>query len=313
LLLLYGFGILLNLLVMVPGIGEKVNGAQLWIRIGDFSIQPSELMKIFVILILAKIIAQKKGEPWQDLHTLGKILLIAGVPFIIILLQPDLGTALILLAIIASMLLVGGLDRKWLAGGFALVVLVVGAVLLLYISDSPLLHVLLADHQIERIQIFLDPASDPSGAGYQATQAKIAIGSGMLWGKGFHQGTQAQGNWIPEPHNDFIFAVIAEEFGFVGSSVLLLCYLFLLYRLIKIALSANNLFGVYIVSGVIGMFAFQIFQNVGMAIGLMPITGIPLPFISYGGTSIVTQLVAVGLALNVGMHAKKEQLQFTIY
>lgn len=313
LLLLYGFGILLNLLVMVPGIGEKVNGAQLWIRIGDFSIQPSELMKIFVILILAKIIAQKKGEPWQDLHTLGKILLIAGVPFIIILLQPDLGTALILLAIIASMLLAGGLDRKWLAGGFALVVLVVGAVLLLYISDSPLLHVLLADHQIERIQIFLDPASDPSGAGYQATQAKIAIGSGMLWGKGFHQGTQAQGNWIPEPHNDFIFAVIAEEFGFVGSSVLLLCYLFLLYRLIKIALSANNLFGVYIVSGVIGMFAFQIFQNVGMAIGLMPITGIPLPFISYGGTSIVTQLVAVGLALNVGMHAKKEQLQFTIY
>ncbi|MGA8941877.1 MAG: rod shape-determining protein RodA [Thermoactinomyces sp.] len=313
LLLLYGFGILLNLLVMVPGIGEKVNGAQLWIRIGDFSIQPSELMKIFVILILAKIIAQKKGEPWQDLHTLGKILLIAGVPFIIILLQPDLGTALILLAIIASMLLVGGLDRKWLVGGFALVVLVVGAVLLLYISDSPLLHVLLADHQIERIQIFLDPASDPSGAGYQATQAKIAIGSGMLWGKGFHQGTQAQGNWIPEPHNDFIFAVIAEEFGFVGSSVLLLCYLFLLYRLIKIALSANNLFGVYIVSGVIGMFAFQIFQNVGMAIGLMPITGIPLPFISYGGTSIVTQLVAVGLALNVGMHAKKEQLQFTIY
>lgn len=233
LLLLYGFGILLNLLVMVPGIGEKVNGAQLWIRIGDFSIQPSELMKIFVILILAKIIAQKKGEAWQDLHTLGKILLIAGVPFIIILLQPDLGTALILLAIIASMLLAGGLDRKWLAGGFALVVLVVGAVLLLYISDSPLLHVLLADHQIERIQIFLDPASDPSGAGYQATQAKIAIGSGMLWGKGFHQGTQAQGNWIPEPHNDFIFAVIAEEFGFVGSSVLLLCYLFLLYRLIK--------------------------------------------------------------------------------
>lgn len=313
LLILYGFGIFLNLLVMVPGIGEKVNGAQLWIRIGSFSFQPSELMKIFAILILAKIIAQKKGEPWQDLHTLGKISLIAGLPFVIILLQPDLGTALILLAIIASMLLVGGLDRTWLAGGLTVVALIVGAILLLYIFDSPLLHVLLADHQIERIQTFLDPASDPTGAGYQATQAKIAIGSGMLWGKGFQQGTQAQGNWIPEPHNDFIFAVIAEEFGFVGSIILLLCYLALLYRLIKIALTTSNLFGVCIVSGVIGMFAFQIFQNVGMAIGLMPITGIPLPFISYGGTSIVTQFVAVGLAMNVGMRAKEEQLQFTIY
>ncbi len=311
--ILYGFGIFLNLLVMVPGIGEEINGAQLWIHIGEFSLQPSELMKIFVILILAKIIAQKKGEPWQDLHTLGKILLFAGLPFMIILLQPDLGTALILLAIVASMLMVGGLDLKWLAGGLVMIAIIVGAVLFLYIFDSSLLHALLADHQIERIQIFLDPASDPTGAGYQATQAKIAIGSGMLWGKGFQQGTQAQGNWIPEPHNDFIFAVIAEEFGFVGSSILLISYLALLYRLIKIALATSNLFGVCIVSGVIGMFAFQIFQNVGMAIGLMPITGIPLPFISYGGTSIVTQLVAVGLAMNVGMRSKEEQLQFTIY
>jgi rod shape determining protein RodA len=311
--ILYGIGIFLNLIVMIPGIGQEVNGAQLWIRIGGFSLQPSEMMKIFVILILAKMMSRKKGEMWEDFHTLGKGLLAAGVPFVIILIQPDLGTALILLAITASILLVGGLHWKWLVGGLTAIAIVVGSVIFLYLTDSPLLHLLLADHQIERIQIFLDPASDPTGAGYQATQAKIAIGSGMLWGKGYQQGTQAQGNWIPEPHNDFIFAVIAEEFGFLGAGFLLACYLMLLYRLIRIALKSANLFGTCIVCGIVGMFAFQIYQNIGMAIGLMPITGIPLPFISYGGTSIVTQLVAIGLALNVGMRSKAEQLQFTIH
>ncbi|MGA9175071.1 MAG: FtsW/RodA/SpoVE family cell cycle protein, partial [Thermoactinomyces sp.] len=142
--------------------------------------------------------------------------------------------------------------------------------------------------------------------GYQSTQAKIAIGSGMLEGKGFHHGTQAQGKWIPEPYNDFIFAVIGEEFGFIGASVLMCAYLFLLYRLIQIAGRASHPFGVYIAAGIVGMFVFQIYQNIGMTLGLMPITGIPLPFISYGGSSLITQLMAVGFVLNVGMRSQNE-------
>jgi rod shape determining protein RodA len=304
--ILYGFGLLLLLLVMIPGVGKKVNGAQSWIGIGSFTFQPSELMKLILILILAKILSEKKGAPWSDLKTLGKIFAFFATPFSIIVLQPDLGTAMILMAILASMLLVGGLDWKWFAGGIAVVAVAVGTVIILYTTHSPLLHLVLQPHQIERIQIFLDPASDPTGAGYQSTQAKIAIGSGMLEGKGFHHGTQAQGNWIPEPYNDFIFAVIGEEFGFIGGSVLMCAYLFLLYRLIQIAGRASHPFGVYIAAGIVGMFVFQIYQNIGMTLGLMPITGIPLPFISYGGSSIITQLMAVGFVLNVGMRSQNE-------
>ncbi|MBA4543912.1 MULTISPECIES: rod shape-determining protein RodA [Thermoactinomyces] len=304
--ILYGFGILLLLIVMIPGVGIKVNGAQQWIGIGSLTFQPSELMKLIFILILAKILSVKKGAPWSDLKTLGKIIAFFAIPFLIIVLQPDLGTAMILMAITASMLLVGGLNWKWFAGGIAVVAIAAGTVIILYTTHSPLLHLILQPHQIQRIQIFLDPASDPTGAGYQSTQAKIAIGSGMLKGKGFHHGTQAQGNWIPEPYNDFIFAVIGEEFGFIGASVLMCAYLFLLYRLIQIAMRASHPFGVYLTSGIVGMFVFQIYQNIGMTLGLMPITGIPLPFISYGGTSLVTQMMAIGFALNVGMRSRNE-------
>jgi rod shape-determining protein RodA len=306
LMICYGLGIFLLLLVRIPGIGAKVNGAQQWIHIGGFSFEPSELMKLILILILAKILAEKKGAPWSDLKTLGKIFAFFVLPFVIILLQPDLGTALSLVAITASMLLIGGLDWKWFVGIIAVIAVAASSILFLYITHSPLLHLVLKPHQIERIQIFLDPASNPTGAGYQATQAKIAIGSGMLKGKGFHKGTQAQGKWIPEPYNDFIFAVIGEEFGFIGASVLMCAYLFLIYRLIQIAQCASDPFGVYIVSGIIGMFVFQIYQNIGMTIGLMPIAGIPLPFVSYGGSSLITQLMAIGFVLNVGMRSQTE-------
>jgi rod shape determining protein RodA len=308
--ILFGFSVLLNLLVMVPGLGVEVNGAQLWFRIGGFQFQPSEMMKLILILILAKVLAEKKGHPWSDLSSLGRICLLFGVPFLIILAQPDLGTALILFGILLSMLLVSGLDWKWFVSGLLVIGSIAGSVLLLYVTDSPLLHVILQPHQVKRIQIFIDPASDPSGAGYQSTQAKIAIGSGMLHGKGFHQGTQAQGNWIPEPHNDFIFAVYAEEFGFIGASILICAYLLLIYRMLVVALRSDHLFGTYIVAGVMGMFVFQIYQNIGMTIGLMPITGIPLPLISYGGSSLLTQMLAIGFVVNVGMRTQTDALSF---
>ncbi|MBN2908488.1 rod shape-determining protein RodA [Polycladomyces sp. WAk] len=306
--LLYGLGLVLLMLVWVPGLGAKVKGAQQWIRIGSFQFQPSEFMKIFLILILAKHLAEVKRLPLRDFKTLGKIFLLFAVPFLIILKQPDLGTALVLIGILASMLLVGGLDWRWILTGVVIVGIVVGTVLGLYVTKSPLIHVILEPHQIERIQTFLDPASDPTGAGYQLTQSMIAVGSGQLSGKGFHNGTQAQGRWIPEPHNDFIFAVFAEEFGFIGGSILLCIFIFIAYRMIRIALRCEDRFGSCIIAGIVGMLVFQVFQNVGMTIGILPITGLPLPFISYGGSSLLTQMVAVGLVLNVGMQQKREFL-----
>jgi rod shape determining protein RodA len=305
---LYVLGLILLMLVWVPGLGVKVKGAQQWIRIGSFQFQPSEFMKIFLILTIAKHLAEVKRLPLRDYKTLGKIGLLFAVPFLIILKQPDLGTALVLAGILGSMLLVGGLDWRWILTGVIIVVIVVGTVLGLYVTKSPLIHVILKPHQIERIQTFLDPASDPTGAGYQLTQSMIAVGSGQLSGKGFHNGTQAQGKWIPEPHNDFIFAVFAEEFGFIGASILLCIFIFVVYRMLRIALRCEDRFGSCIIAGIVGMLVFQVFQNIGMTIGLLPITGLPLPFISYGGSSLMTQMIAVGLVLNVGMQQKREFL-----
>lgn len=299
---LYGLGIFLCLLVFIPGLGVKVNGAQLWLGVGDFRFQPSEWMKVVLILLLAKQLSVKK-DPVLQMKDLWKSIGCFILPFIIIMLQPDMGTALILIAILASMLFVRGLPVKWFIAGFVMIAVILGSILFLYWTSSPLLTVILKDHQIERIQTFLDPASDPTGAGYQATQAKIAIGSGMLKGKGYQQGTQAQGEWIPEPHNDFIFAVIAEEFGFIGASLLLLIYLVLFYRMLVIATRSADSFGMMIIAGMMGMLVFQVFQNIGMTIGLLPITGIPLPFISYGGSSLISQLAAMGIVLNIGMRS----------
>lgn len=305
---LYGLGLILLLLVWVPGLGATIKGARSWVHIGSFQFQPSEFMKLFFILTLAKWLAEVKPLPLRDFKTLGKILLLFAVPFLMILKQPALGTALVLVGILCSMLLVGGLDWRWILIGVVIVGIIVGAVLVLYIIHSPLIYHVLKPYQIERIQSFLDPASDPTGVGYQLTQSMIAVGSGQLYGKGFHHGTQAQGRWIPEPHNDFIFAVFAEEFGFIGASVLLCIFTFTVYRMIRIALRCDDRFGTCIIAGVVGMLVFQVFQNIGMTIGLLPITGLPLPFISYGGSSILTQMVAVGLVLNVAMQQKREFL-----
>ncbi|PTX64927.1 rod shape determining protein RodA [Melghirimyces profundicolus] len=306
--ILYGLGILLLLLVMVPGVGVTVKGAQQWLRIGGFQFQPSELMKLFLIVTLAKVTAEVPTLPIRGWREIGKVLALFALPFILILQQPDLGTALVLIGIAGSILLAAGLDWRIFLAGMMAATLVIGGILFLFFTEHPLLRTILADHQIQRIETFINPASDPSGAGYQLTQSMIAVGSGQLYGKGLHNGTQAQGKWIPEPHNDFIFAVWAEEFGFIGGSILLCTFIFLVYRIIQVGINSGDPFGAYIVAGVAGMVVFQVFQNIGMTVGMLPITGLPLPFVSYGGSSLITHMMAMGLVLNVGMRKEGDFL-----
>ncbi|MFC4076693.1 rod shape-determining protein RodA [Salinithrix halophila] len=305
---LYGFGIFLLLLVMIPGIGVTVKGAQQWIRLGGFQFQPSEFMKLFLIVLTAKLVSEIRTLPIFNGRQIGKILALFAVPILIILQQPDLGTALVLVGILGSILLAGGLDWRYILTAIVLVGVLVGGILGLYLSDSPLLHIVLEDHQIQRISTFLNPASDPSGAGYQLTQSMIAVGSGQLSGKGFHNGTQAQGKWIPEPHNDFIFAVYAEEWGFIGGAFLLCIFIFLVYRMIRVAILCEDRFGSMVIAGVVGMIVFQVAQNIGMTVGMLPITGLPLPYISYGGSSLLVQMVAAGLVLNISMRRGNDLL-----
>jgi rod shape determining protein RodA len=299
--LVYGLGLFLLLLVLIPGIGVSIKGAQRWVNLFGVQFLPSEFMKLFLIVTLAKVTAEFQRIPVRSWRELGKLIALFLVPFFLILKQPDLGTSLVLVGILVSVMLAGGVDWRIFAVGLIVVGIAVGTVFLLFFMQHPLLHAILEEHQIQRIETFVNPASDPTGAGYQLTQSMIAIGSGQLDGKGFQQGTQAQGRWLPEPHNDFIFAVFAEEFGFIGGSILLCLFLFLIYRMVQVGIRCEDRFGACLVAGVIGMIVFQVFQNIGMTVGLLPVTGLPLPFISYGGSALIANLVAVGLVLNVGM------------
>lgn len=299
--LLYGLGLLLLLLVWIPGVGVSVKGAQRWVNFFGFQFLPSEFMKLFLIITLAKVANEIQQVPIRSWRELAKLTALFTVPFFIILKQPDLGTSLVLVGILVSIMLAGGVDWRIFAVGLIAAFILIGGVFILFFTEHPLLHSLLEEHQIQRIETFVNPASDPTGSGYQLTQSMIAVGSGQLDGKGFQQGTQAQGRWLPEPHNDFIFAVFAEEFGFIGGSILLCTFLFLTYRMIQVGIRCEDRFGACLVAGVTGMIVFQVFQNIGMTVGLLPVTGLPLPFISYGGSALISNLIAVGLVLNVGM------------
>jgi rod shape determining protein RodA len=304
---LYAIGIFS--LVLVVFIGEEAKGAQRWIEFAGFSFQPSEFMKIFLVIIIAHILnkTQEKLEVKSlrdDMILTGKIGIISIVPFGFILQQPDLGTALVLVGIVASMLLIAGISWRILFSlAIAGIALIIGLVFL-YFVNLELFSLFIKAHQLPRIYGWLDPYSEAGGYGYQLIQSLLAIGSGQLLGKGFTQGAQAQGGWVPEVHTDFIFAVIGEEFGFIGASILISLYFILIYRLVQIALTCNDTFGSYLVAGVIGLLVFQIFQNIGMSIGIMPITGLALPFISYGGSALITNMLALGIVLNVAMRTK---------
>ena len=288
---LYIFNLVMLLAVML--VGQSALGAQRWISIGPISIQPSEFSKLIMIVCLASVLEERVGK----LNTLDDLLPVAaymGVPFLLVLKQPDLGTSLVFMAIFFGMAFVSGIRLKLLFGIF-------GA----GIAAMPILWHFLKDYQKMRIMVFMDPNVDPLGSGYHIIQSKIAIGSGMLFGKGLFEGTQSQLNFLPENHTDFIFAVVGEELGFIGCVCLLLLYLVVLWRGVQIAKDAGDVFGRLLAVGITSMFAFHILVNVGMTMGIMPVTGIPLPLMSYGVSSLTTNIMGIAILMNIQLRKQK--------
>jgi len=279
-------------IVLIPGLGSEINGARAWIALpGGFQIQPAELAKIAIIVGIAMILADRDNahEDPTDLDVL-KALAIAAVPVLLIVAQPDLGTVLIISAAILAMIGASGAPARWVIGLLILAVLGVftaiqtGAV---------------SQYQIARLQSFVDPSADPQATGYQLRQSRITIGSGGILGKGLFNGPQTNGRFVPEQQTDFIFTVAGEELGFIGCSVILALYLLFFIRAFAICRRSSDLFGRLVCIGVIAWFSFQAFENIGMTMGLMPMTGVPLPFLSYGGSSMFANLIGVGLLQNV--------------
>ncbi|MFA5844767.1 MAG: rod shape-determining protein RodA [Coriobacteriia bacterium] len=284
------FGAILVVSPRIPGLGASAKGATSWLQIAGVRLfQPSEPAKLVMIIVLAAVIAHYRGRidtPKDVARVMGFLF----VPLALILVQPDLGTGLVFVAIAMGMFLVGGLGLRWFA-----VFAVVGALGVLLVLNTHMLK----GYQEDRLLVFVDPTRDPRGAGYNLAQSKIAIGSGGLTGKGLGSGTQSNLDFVPERHTDFIFAVLGEELGFVGVAGLLALYLLLLVTALDVATSSRDLMGALIVAGVISMWTFQILENIGMTVGMMPITGIPLPFMSYGGSFMVTNLAGTGMLLSV--------------
>ena len=284
---LYVVNLLMLLAVMF--VGTSALGAQRWIQIGPITIQPSEFAKLIMIVCTAAVLSERIGQ----LNTVRSVLPVAlfiGIPFLLVLKQPDLGTSLVFLAIGFGMAFISRIKMSIVRNAF-----LIGVVL------APIGWHFLKDYQKARITVFLNPNADPFGAGYHIIQSKIAIGSGMLFGKGLFQGSQSQLNFLPENHTDFIFSVIGEEMGFLGCVFLLFLYFILIYRGLVIARECKDPFGMLLATGVISMWTFQILVNVGMTCGIMPVTGIPLPFMSYGVSALTTNMMSLGLLLSVYM------------
>ena len=283
------YAINIVLLVLVLFIGQTRGGAHRWINLGVFNLQPSELVKITLILALSAYMGKRKNQATGLKFALGAFLLAVPAVFLI-LIEPDLGGAVIFIPVIFAMLFMAGAKVIHLAGIAAL-----GFVSL------PFLWHFLRDYQKQRLFVFLNPNIDPLGSGYTVIQSKIAVGSGGVFGKGWLSGTQNQLNFLPERHTDFIFSVIGEEWGFLGALVLLLAYLFIIYRAAKILENTPDVYGRLIVAGFLSLFALQVIVNIGMAIGFLPIVGLTLPLVSYGGSSLIVTLMSLGFILNVGM------------
>ena len=276
-------------LIAVFGLGRTVSGARRWLLVGPISVQPSELFKICFVLMIVWFLSTRWAQP------VGKTVLVAVaplalIPAVLIVKQPDLGTALLLFPVLIALLVAAGMRLR-----------ILGGLVLLGLAAAPLAWFALKDYQRDRILVFLDPLSDPLGRAYNVIQAKIAIGSGQLLGKGVAGATQSRLAFLPERHTDFIFAVFAETWGFVGCLVLLTCYALLLLRGFDIAASTREPVGRLVALGVTALVATQVLVNVGMVVGLIPVVGIPLPFMSYGGSSMVVSMMALGLLLSVRM------------
>ena len=292
---LWGAGVLGLVVVLIPGLGAEINGAKAWIALpGGFQIQPAELAKIAIIIGMSMILSERShdsdGPTSRDVL---QALAVAAIPVALIIMQPDMGTVLIISAAVVTIVAVSGVPARWVTGLLLLAVL--GGFVAVKAG-------VVSEYQVNRLQTFVDPNADTQGAGYQLRQARITVGSGGLVGTGLFNGPQTNGRFVPEQQTDFIFTVAGEELGFIGSGAILILYLILLMRGFSIARRTNDPFGRLVCTGVIAWFAFQIFENIGMTLGLMPMTGVPLPFISYGGSSMFATLIGIGLLQNV--HAR---------
>lgn len=313
---LYAIGMIFLLLVEFSPLGVFRNGSTRWVNLGFTEVQPSEFMKVFLLIALAHLLHkvtqdQRTRDLKADLIIVAKVAAVGVPPFLLILKQPDLGTAMVIASIMATMLLMSGVAWRILLTLALSAIAGLTGLVWLYFNNFELFSVFIEPHQLERIYGWLDPYEHQGSYGYQLVNAIQGIGSGQLYGSGYLQGVQTQSDRIPEIHTDFIFTVIGEEFGFIGATLLLITYFLLFYRMIIIALTCNNLFGSYLVAGVIGLLVFQVFQNIAMTIGLMPITGLALPFVSYGGSALLTNMIAMGIVLNVNLRTRHYMFETT--
>lgn len=298
---IYLLNLLLLLAVLSP-LGHSAKGATRWINLGPFLLQPSEFAKIFIIITFADFLARREGK-LNSFKDLIPCFMHIGVPMLLILKQPDLGTSLVFIAIMFGMLFMASSNPKLIAGLF-----ISGwgtAIGWVWAHFNLGLWIPLKEYQLDRLLVFIDPWKQWHGAGYHVVQSQIAIGSGGLEGKGIYNGSQNQLNFLPEQHTDFIFSVVGEEMGFIGVAALLLLFFIVLYRGIRIASQAKDLNGSLLATGVVAMLTFHILINVGMVSGIMPVTGVPLPLFSYGGSSMMTNMIAIAILLNVYMRRQK--------
>lgn len=293
-------GAVLGLALVLSPLGAVIDGSRSWLIIGGTSVQPAEFAKLGVVVAMALLLAEKT----EARHGSGVLrdsdvvaaLIVAAVPAALIMGQPDLGTMLVLSATVFGVIAVAGSRKRWLVG------LVVGAV---GAAVGAIQLGILEGYQLERFAAFLDPTHDPRGAGYNTTQARIAIGNGGVFGQGLFHGSQTQSGFVPEQHTDFVFTVAGEELGLVGAAAVIVLFLVLLWRAVRIAKQADDMFGRLAGAGIACWFGFQAFQNIGMCLGIMPVTGVPLPLVSYGGTSMFASLMAVGVLLNIHLRTER--------
>ena len=293
---MWGLGVLGLMLVLIPGVGSNINGARAWIALpGGFNIQPAELAKISIIVGISMLLSERSHDSDEPTNRdVWQSLAVAAVPILLILLQPDMGTVFIISIAVVTILGVSGASPKWVIG--LLVIALLGG---FGASKTGVI----SEYQVKRLQSFVDPNADTQGSGYQLRQARITVGSGGLIGTGLFDGPQTNGRFVPEQQTDFIFTVAGEELGFLGAGLILILYIIILMRGFGIARRSTDPYGTLVCTGVLAWFAFQAFENVGMTMGLMPMTGVPLPFVSYGGSSMFATMIGFGLLQNV--HARQ--------
>ena len=296
---LYAASVVGLVLVLVPGVGAVINGSRSWIQLPWMSVQPSEFAKLAVIVGMALLIAEKGETNHREARTIdiAQAIAVAAIPVLLVMLQPDLGTVMVLGSIVFGIVAVSGVPKRWMLG----IVTAATVIAVLAIQFN-----VLKKYQLARFTAFADPSSDPQGIGYNVNQARIAIGNGGIFGQGLFHGSQTQNAFVPEQHTDFVFTVAGEELGLIGAGGIIFLFVLILWRGLRIAVNARDAFGRLIATGVVCWFAFQAFENIGMTLGIMPVTGLPLPFVSYGGSSMFAGLLAVGLLQNI--HLRSHQV-----